>query len=118
MVRTGFVRRSEFQDFALAPAVGHHVRDFRLAFGERARLVEGDAGDRAERLQHRPTFQEEAAPGPGREPGRNGRRRGNHERTLTANEEDSQPFVDPRAPGRAEEKRRGTTATSAPTRSA
>ena len=67
MARAGFKRGRKRQHFALAERPKRSHRSPGLAFGQRAGLVEGDRGDRAQRLQHRAALHQQAAAGTGRE---------------------------------------------------
>ena len=101
MVRAARQRGGEGQQVAFAPAESHHVCHLGLALGERPRLIKGGHRDLAESFEHGPALEQQPAPCPGRQSGRNRRRRRDHQGAGTADQKDRQALIDPLRPARA-----------------
>ncbi len=74
--------------------------------GQRTGFIKGDLRDTAQLLQRCAAFNQCAAPCRRRQPGGNGRGRGDHQRARATDEQQRQPFINPLLPAAIEHQRR------------
>src|SRR5918994_5635658 len=106
MLRAAFQRGSQRQNLCLLASVERHgARDYRAALSEGAGLVEGQGLETSGRLQRRPALDQDTPPGRGPDPGDDGDRRRDHQRTGARDDEQRQRPIEPLSESPAEEGR-------------
>ncbi|KFC70175.1 hypothetical protein FF80_00957 [Devosia sp. LC5] len=106
MARSGFNGSCHGQDLGIRDAYGDQIGHLGLAFGQGAGLVERHGGHLAQPLEHGATLQQQATTCACRQSGCDGGGRGDHQGARAADQQDGQTFVDPFAPGLAQQQRR------------
>ncbi|MCY1304048.1 hypothetical protein D9M70_537840 [compost metagenome] len=101
MARSLLECRRQAQNLGLRSAEADNVGHLRLAFGERAGLVEGGGGHLADILEHCAALHQQAAPGASRKAGSDRSRRRDNQSARAADQEDREALVDPFVPGAA-----------------
>ena len=100
-------RQQPRQHVGLGPAAERpDFPDVRLAAGDDAGLVQRDGAQARQPLQVGAALDQRTLPRRGRDGGRNGHRRRDHERARAGHQQDEHPLVEPVLPTRARDERR------------